>query len=264
MPVASLASLVIRGGLLITFLAFVSVAFEIMRVTSTVNSSLTPRHEQSQTAYGLPARISKAETARLNAELRARAAPRGAVIGSAKRVTVAALLFSQRKRDLLGTDAEIAASAANLNATAMKPLDLAIDFAAADREALIVLTDDAVRLDIAAERPINARAALGIESASYPDVSKVPAGVIGGFKVGDQGSTHPISPRDLADISSNDRFAFCRALTSWANHYGLNLADLEYVLFEDASALRYTGREWVSDTATVARYDATDFKTKCR
>jgi hypothetical protein len=275
MPIARLASGVVWLGFFAFVLPLLAAGCEMIRATTAIHSALNVALDGTERAasggdassYGVNGKLSAAEVAKSTAALKSITAPKNAIAGSARRVTVAGLLFEQRKLDLLETVSisagEKGPPAKALNSAVTKPLPVSIEFASAKREALILMTDDFISLEISSDTPANARAALGIESANFPEVSQLPPGVLAGFKISASGTAEANSPGDLSDRNWHGRRGLCQALRSWAQHFGLRFEDVEFVLFQDPTSVRFTGIEWVSDSKTVVRLDSTDFATTC-
>lgn len=184
--------------------------FNVMRAAVTTTAALNSisRIGQSQPS-SIAGGLSSSDIRNRTAELKAKMAPRSAVLGAATRLTVIGVAFDRRIRERLDgasakgdgskqmTDAQKIALAA--------PLTLTVDFATVSRSAAVVLTDESLDLNVKAKKPVNSYAMLGYESQTYPRVGNLAAGTLAGYKIGttDYGpASHPI---DLEDASSSAR-----------------------------------------------------------
>lgn len=242
--------------------------FNVMRAAVTTTAALNSisRIGQSQPS-SIAGGLSSSDIRNRTAELKAKMAPRSAVLGAATRLTVIGVAFDRRIRERLDgasakgdgskqmTDAQKIALAA--------PLTLTVDFATVSRSAAVVLTDESLDLNVKAKKPVNSYAMLGYESQTYPRVGNLAAGTLAGYKIGttDYGpASHPI---DLEDASSSARGRLCHSLAEWARHFSVQGRDVEYVLFRDPTEVYHDGSKWTSDGEPVTRMDTADLARAC-
>lgn len=235
--------------------------FSVMRAAVTTTAALNSisRGGQSQPS-SIAGGLSSSDIRNRTAELKAKMAPRSAVLGAATRLTVIGVAFDRRVGERL--DAAGAKGDGSRQATAAQkialsaPLALRVDFATVSRRAAVLLTDESVDLSVNANKAINSYAMLGIESQSFPRVANVAAGTLGGFKIGDTYAGPANHPVDFVDASIRGRM--CSTFRDWAKHFSVPANEVEYVIFRDPTEVYHDGSQWTSDGETVTRLDTDD------
>lgn len=235
----------------------------MVKATSAINKAFNKIDEDEAVASNL----SSFEIKRRTRALKALLAPQGAVSGAAASLTFVVTTFDMRNRERIQQAQDVAKSAeasqTAVNAALSAPLDLAIDYGDATRRALVLLSNDSVAIDIAATNPASAIGVLAVETKAFPDVSKLKAGMLAGYKVEAAGSARTAQPIDLLDAEYTERAELCRSIKSWTRHFGLTSEKVDFVVFADPTQLSYDGSKWVSDGREGTRLFDTEIVTLC-
>lgn len=201
------------------------------------------------------------ETARRYDILKSSATSPSVAARSADELTLIAMTFDIRRAER-DDDVRQAAKTGKTGPTAEDPMPLSIDFTGAQRHALITVSDLALALDVGSSKPSDGL--LGLESDSVPDVSRLPRGVIGGFRTNARGNAHVVAPIDPGAAGDDDIQELCGQLHRWAAYYARPLSKVTMLVVSDPKRVRFQVGRWLTDGTQRNRLDGNDLITMCK
>jgi hypothetical protein len=116
-----------------------------------------------------------------------------------------------------------------------------LDLTGADRTAALIIADAPVLWAVEAN-PRAPRARLALEGTAPFDIANPVAGLLAGFRIESFGARNPTRPRDALEQGSDGTRRYCEALTLWAQHFGLSLADTAATFIENPRSIRVSDR----------------------
>ncbi len=116
-----------------------------------------------------------------------------------------------------------------------------LDLSSADKTATLIIADAPVLWDVQSNAR-SPRARLALEGTAPFDIANPVAGMLAGFRIESFGAQNATRPQDALGEGSDSARRYCAALTLWAQHFGLSLADTTATFIENPRMIRVRDR----------------------
>jgi len=132
--------------------------------------------------------------------------------------------------------------------TGYRTIDL--DISPLQRTGVLIMADAPILWNVTADASMQ-RARLAFEGAAPFDIANGYPGMLAGFRIASFGASDTAQVSDTRSSESGNVQRYCAALTVWAQHFGLRVADISATFLENPTSIRVSDRGVIQDGREV-------------